>query len=73
MYNLSILPPKQHKIPLIVSRQISNPNVSPMPIYILAECGHVRVDLDRRNAFIQSFHISTCKQHIVFILMQHVD
>ena len=29
MYHLSVLPPKQHKIPLIVSRQISNPNVSP--------------------------------------------
>ena len=29
MYHLSVLPPKQHKIPLIVSRQISIPNVSP--------------------------------------------
>ena len=27
--NLSLLPPKQHKIPLIVSRQISIANVSP--------------------------------------------
>ena len=29
MYHLSVLPPKQHEIPLIVSRQISIPNVSP--------------------------------------------
>ena len=29
MYHLSVLPPKQLKIPLIVSRQISIPNVSP--------------------------------------------
>ena len=29
MYNLAVLPPKQHKIPLFVSRQISIPNVSP--------------------------------------------
>ena len=29
MYHLSVLPPKQHTIPLIVSRQISIPNVSP--------------------------------------------
>ena len=31
----------------------------------LAECVHsrLRVDLDRRNVFIQSFHISTCKQN----------
>ena len=29
MYHLSLLPPKQHTIPLIVSRQISIPNVSP--------------------------------------------
>ena len=29
MYHLSVLPPKQHKIPLIVSGQISIPNVSP--------------------------------------------
>ena len=29
MYHLSVLPPKQHKIPLIVSRQISIANVSP--------------------------------------------
>ena len=29
MYHLSVLPPKQHKIPLIVSRQISIPKVSP--------------------------------------------
>ena len=29
MYHLSVLPPKQHNIPLIVSRQISIPNVSP--------------------------------------------
>ena len=29
MYHLSILPPKQHKIPLIISSQISIPNVSP--------------------------------------------
>ena len=29
MYHLSVLPPKQNKIPLIVSRQISIPNVSP--------------------------------------------
>ena len=29
MYHLSVLPPKQHKIPLIVSSQISIPNVSP--------------------------------------------
>ena len=28
MYHLSVLPPKQHKIPLIISRQISIPNVS---------------------------------------------
>ena len=28
MYHLSVLPPKQHKIPLIVSRQISIANVS---------------------------------------------
>ena len=27
--SLTVLPPKQHKIPLIVSRQISIPNVSP--------------------------------------------
>ena len=29
MYHSSVLPPKQHKIPLIVSRQISITNVSP--------------------------------------------
>ena len=29
MYNLSVLPPKQHTIPLIASSQISIPNVSP--------------------------------------------
>ena len=29
MYHLSVLPPKQHKIPLIVFSQISIPNVSP--------------------------------------------
>ena len=29
MYNLSVTPPKQHKIPLVVSRQISIANVSP--------------------------------------------
>ena len=29
MYHLSLLPPKQHKIPLIVSNQIRIPNVSP--------------------------------------------
>ena len=29
MYHVSVLPQKQHNIPLIVSRQISNPNVSP--------------------------------------------
>ena len=29
LYHLSVFPPKQHKIPLIVSRQISIPNVSP--------------------------------------------
>ena len=29
MYHLSVLPPKQHKIPLIVSRQIRIANVSP--------------------------------------------
>ena len=29
MYHLSVLPPKQHNIPLIVSSQISIPNVSP--------------------------------------------
>ena len=29
MYHSSVLPSKQHKIPLIVSRQISIPNVSP--------------------------------------------
>ena len=29
MYHLSVIPPKQHKIPLIVSSQISIPNVSP--------------------------------------------
>ena len=29
MYHLSVLPSKQHEIPLIVSRQISIPNVSP--------------------------------------------
>ena len=29
MYHLSVLPPKQHNIPLIVSRQISTPYVSP--------------------------------------------
>ena len=29
MYHLSLLPPKQHTIPLIVSRQISIANVSP--------------------------------------------
>ena len=29
MYHLSVLPPTQHTIPLIVSRQISIPNVSP--------------------------------------------
>ena len=29
MYHLSVLPSKQHKIPLIVSRQISIANVSP--------------------------------------------
>ena len=29
MYYLSVLPPKQHTIPLIVSRQISIANVSP--------------------------------------------
>ena len=30
MYHLSVLPPKQHKIQLILSRQISIPNVSPI-------------------------------------------
>ena len=29
MYHLSVLPPKQRKFPLIVSRQISIPHVSP--------------------------------------------
>ena len=29
MYQLSVLPPKQHKLPLIVSGQISIANVSP--------------------------------------------
>ena len=29
MYHLSVLPPKHHKIPLIVSRQISIANVCP--------------------------------------------
>ena len=29
MYHLSVLPPKQHTIPLIFPRQISIPNVSP--------------------------------------------
>ena len=29
MYHLSVLTPKQHKIPLIISRQISIANVSP--------------------------------------------
>ena len=29
MYHVSVLTPKQHKMPLIVSRQISIPNVSP--------------------------------------------
>ena len=29
MYHLSVLPPKQNEIPLIDSRQISIPNVSP--------------------------------------------
>ena len=29
MYHLSVFPPKQHAIPLIVSRQISIPNVTP--------------------------------------------
>ena len=29
MYHVSVLTPKQHEIPLIVSRQISIPNVSP--------------------------------------------
>ena len=29
MYHLSVLPSKQHKIPLIVCRQISIPNVAP--------------------------------------------
>ena len=29
MYHTSVLPSKQHKIPLIVSRQISIANVSP--------------------------------------------
>ena len=29
MYHLSVLPPKQHKIPLIVSHQINIANVSP--------------------------------------------
>ncbi len=29
VYHLSVLPPKQHKFPLIVSRQISIANVSP--------------------------------------------
>ena len=29
MYHLSVLLPKQHQIPLIVSRRISIPNVSP--------------------------------------------
>ena len=29
LYHLSVLPPKQHTIPLIVSRQISIANVSP--------------------------------------------
>ena len=29
MYHLSVLPPKQHTIPLTISRQISNANVSP--------------------------------------------
>ena len=40
---------------------------------ILDKCVHsrLRVDLGRQNAFIQSFHINTCKQHIVFLLMQH--
>ena len=29
MYHLSVLPQKQHKIPVIISRQISIANVSP--------------------------------------------
>ena len=29
MYHLSVKPPKQHQIPLIVSSQIGIPNVSP--------------------------------------------
>ena len=29
MYDLSVLPPKQHNIPLIVSCQINTANVSP--------------------------------------------
>ena len=44
-------------------------------IIILDKCVHsrLRVDLGRQNAFIQSFHINTCKQHIVFLFMQHSD
>ena len=41
----------------------------------IAECVHsrLRVDLDRRNAFIQSLPISPCKRHTVFLLMQNID
>ena len=41
------------------------PHFKSIDIAVLAECvqPRLRVDLDRRNAFIQSVHISTCKQH----------
>ncbi len=39
MYHLSVLPPKQHTIPLIVSRQISIANVSPNFTHAHLHCG----------------------------------
>ena len=37
----------------------------------LAECVHsrLRVDLDRQNAFIQSFHMRTCKKHAYYLVI----
>ena len=57
MYHLSVLPPKQHKIPSIVSRQISIANVSPnltnLPFTIYHQGFFHSV---RRNPSLNCFH-----------------
>ena len=57
MYHLSVLPPKQHKISLIVSRQISIPNVSPN----LTDA-HITF---RR-------HLSTIRAHPIYLTIQMI-